>query len=179
MTEMHIGAFPEPQGNNENSGEDLSAALACRYCGNIIYEGQAGANPTLHADCPRGRWYPEMPPSFPGETPEQYTDRLTGADRTNRQPYDHKRNRQCSIGYHDKCSDGKYGEYTGACECPHHTDPDYLTAEEEDRAVVRSEIERLITDAIYDARNAGLTITHAAQDASEKIVAMLVEEEYL
>lgn len=127
----------------------------------------------------KGRWYPEMPPALNGETPEQYTDRLTGADRTDRRPYDHKRNRQCSIGYHDECSDGRYGDYTGECECPHHTDPDYLTGEEQERADIRAEIQRLVTDAVYDARNAGLTITHAAQDASEKIVAMLVEEEYL
>lgn len=127
----------------------------------------------------KGRWYPEMPPALNGETPEQYTDRLTGADRTDRRPYDHKRNRQCSIGCHDECSDGRYGDYTGECECPHHTDPDYLTGEEQERADIRAEIQRLVTDAVYDARNAGLTITHAAQDASEKIVAMLVEEEYL
>lgn len=52
-----------------------------------------------------------------GETPEKYTDRLTGADRTDRRPYDHERNRQCSIGYHDECSDPDGVN----CECPCHT----------------------------------------------------------
>lgn len=66
----------------------------------------------------RGRWYPEMPPSLPGEDDGAYTDRLTGADGTDRRPYDHKRNRQCSIGYHDECSDPK-GE---VCKCPCHTE---------------------------------------------------------
>ncbi|HTY35375.1 hypothetical protein [Mycobacterium sp.] len=56
---------------------------------------------------------------LPGETPDAYTDRLTGADRTNRRPYDHRRNRQCSIGYHDECSD-PVGE---TCECPCHMTP--------------------------------------------------------
>lgn len=64
----------------------------------------------------RGRWYPEMPPALPGETDEQYTDRLTGADGTGRRPYDHPRNRQCSIGWHEECSDPA-GE---RCKCPCH-----------------------------------------------------------
>jgi hypothetical protein len=64
----------------------------------------------------RGRYYPEMPPAFPGETDDEYTDRLTGADQTDRRPYDHKRFRQCSIGYHKECTDPS-GEY---CKCPCH-----------------------------------------------------------
>jgi len=64
----------------------------------------------------KGRWYPELAPVLPGENPGTYTDRVTGADRTNRVPYDHRRNRQCSIGYHDECSDPD-GE---TCECPCH-----------------------------------------------------------
>lgn len=63
-------------------------------------------------------WYPELPPALAGETDEAYTDRLTGADGTDRVPYDHRRNRQCSIGYHDECSD-PLGE---RCECPCHTE---------------------------------------------------------
>ena len=66
----------------------------------------------------RGKWYPEMPPVLDGEDAGQYTDRLTGADRTNRVPYHHKRNRQCSIGYHSECSDPA-GE---SCECPCHVE---------------------------------------------------------
>lgn len=69
-----------------------------------------------------GRWYPNQPPKLPGETPEQYTDRLTGADGTNRRPYDHRRNRQCSIGWHEECSDQFH---TGRCECPHHEEVRY------------------------------------------------------
>jgi len=66
----------------------------------------------------RGTWYPTLPPSLPGETDDTYTDRLTGADGTDRSPYSHSRKRQCSIGYHTECSDP-----AGAtCECPHHTD---------------------------------------------------------
>jgi len=62
----------------------------------------------------RARWFPEMPPSLDGETSEQYTDRLTGADGTGRVPYDHRRNRQCSIGWHGECS-------LNRCDCPCHT----------------------------------------------------------
>jgi len=63
----------------------------------------------------RARWYPSPPPALDGEDDAAYTDRLTGADGTGRWPYDHPRGRQCSIGYHSKC--------TGSpCECPHHAD---------------------------------------------------------
>ena len=57
-----------------------------------------------------------MTESLPGETDAQYTDRLTGADKTGRRPYAEHRLRQCSIGYHDECSDPT-GEI---CECPCH-----------------------------------------------------------
>ena len=82
----------------------------------------------------RGRWYPEMPPALPGETDDQYTDRLTGADGTDRRPYDHPRNRQCSIGYHDECSDPD-GE---RCKCPCHTAAATLSTivEPDDRVAV-------------------------------------------
>lgn len=126
-----------------------------------------------------GQHYPQMPPSFPDETPGEYTDRLTGADRTDRRPYDHPRNRQCSIGYHDECSDGKWSDYTGECRCPHHTDPNYRTEVEQEQDSVCDEIERIVKDAIYDARNAGTTIDAGARDAAEKITAMLIEGEYL
>lgn len=55
-----------------------------------------------------------MPPMLPAETLEQYTDRLTGADGGT-PPYPEHRNRQCSIGYHDECTDTK-----GKCKCPCH-----------------------------------------------------------
>lgn len=65
----------------------------------------------------RDSWYPQMPPTLDGETPDAYTNRLTGADNTNRRPYNHARNRQCSIGYHDECSDRGH---TGQCQCSCH-----------------------------------------------------------
>lgn len=68
------------------------------------------------ASVARAEHYPEMPPMLDGETAAQYTDRLTGADRTDRRPYDHPRNRQCSIGYHGECTDPS-GE---RCKCPCH-----------------------------------------------------------
>jgi len=66
----------------------------------------------------RARWYPKQPPMLPGEDQFAYTDRLTGADRTGRVPYDHDRNRQCSIGWHMECSDPA-GD---VCMCPCHDD---------------------------------------------------------
>lgn len=67
----------------------------------------------------KGRYYPDMPPPLPDERADEYTNRLTGADRTDRRPYDHARFRQCSIGYHDECSDPAGYE----CGCPCHTTP--------------------------------------------------------
>lgn len=63
----------------------------------------------------RGRWYPNMPPPLPGETDEQYTNRMLGVGGSS--PYDHSRNRQCSIGWHEECSDR---DNSGRCECPCH-----------------------------------------------------------
>lgn len=67
----------------------------------------------------KARWYPAPPPPLEGEG-DEYTDRLTGADRTGRSPYDHPRNRQCSIGYHGECTDPQGQQ----CKCPHHTEQD-------------------------------------------------------
>jgi hypothetical protein len=66
-----------------------------------------------------------MPPALPGESDDAYTDRLTGADRTGRVPYDHRRNRQCSIGYHGECSERRITDpsITRNCECPCHAEP--------------------------------------------------------
>jgi hypothetical protein len=66
----------------------------------------------------RARWFPEKPPMLPGEGNDAYTNRLTGADGTDRVPYDHHRNRQCSISWHGECTDpaGK------TCKCPCHTE---------------------------------------------------------
>jgi len=64
----------------------------------------------------RARHFPGMPPRLPGETSDAYTNRLTGADRAGRIPYDHRRNRQCSIGWHSECSDPA----GTSCDCPCH-----------------------------------------------------------
>ncbi len=56
-----------------------------------------------------------MPTWLSGESVSAYTDRLTGADG-GATPFDHKRFRQCSIGWHDECSDPDGDE----CECPCH-----------------------------------------------------------
>lgn len=69
-----------------------------------------------------GRWYPNQPPALPGEDDDAYTNRLLGAGGATR-PYDHSRNRQCSIGWHDECSDrrniGAIDKADG-CGCPCH-----------------------------------------------------------
>ena len=65
----------------------------------------------------RARHFPQMPPALPGEGDGAYTDRLTGADGAGQIPYDHSRNRQCSIGYHGECSDPS----GSVCKCPCHT----------------------------------------------------------
>lgn len=75
-------------------------------------------------DVERGIHYPDVPQTLPGESAEQYTDRLTGADGTGRRPYDHERHRQCSIGYHNECSERLETIVSGGCECPCHIDRD-------------------------------------------------------
>jgi hypothetical protein len=69
----------------------------------------------------RGRWYPNRPPAFPGESDDAYTNRLLGIGDT--YPYDHRRGRQCSIGWHEECSDPS----GASCECPCH--PERVNAE--------------------------------------------------
>lgn len=68
------------------------------------------------AESMRKNYYPNMPPWLEGEQRDAYTDRLTGADGTGRQPYNHRRFRQCSIGWHFECTDPNGEE----CECPCH-----------------------------------------------------------
>lgn len=65
----------------------------------------------------KGRWYPMTPPTLPDETPEQWTNRMLGVEGADRRPYDHRRNRQCSINWHNECSDR---EHAGECGCPCH-----------------------------------------------------------
>lgn len=65
----------------------------------------------------KGHWYPMNPPALPGESDDEYTNRLLGARGEHLRPYDHRRNRQCSIGWHEECSDR---EHSGRCGCPCH-----------------------------------------------------------
>lgn len=60
---------------------------------------------------PPGRWYPQHPPRLPLESADDYTNRLLAGG-----VYDHRRGRQCSIGWHAECSDP-----SGlGCQCPCH-----------------------------------------------------------
>lgn len=69
-----------------------------------------------------GRWYPNQPPMLDGETDDAYTNRLLGIGGS--YPYDHRRGRQCSIGWHVECSNRSNTPnipgVTDVCECPHH-----------------------------------------------------------
>ena len=68
-------------------------------------------------------YYPKMPPMLPGENGDEYTDRLTGADKTRRVPYNHRRNRQCALGWHHECTD----PVGIRCECPCHDHAQVVT----------------------------------------------------
>ena len=68
----------------------------------------------------KARWYPSPAPGLDGESADAYTDRLTGALGAELRPYDHARNRQCSIGYHMECS--RWRDEAPGCECPCHAD---------------------------------------------------------
>lgn len=124
----------------------------------------------------KGRYYPEMPPLLDGETIEQYTDRLTGADGTGRVPYDHRRFRQCSIGWHAECSDNGASEGERECECPHHVeDPDGSDELDRDAAI---EIARaIIKDKLYDAVRQGLSMDDAVDVAAEAVIDALFQED--
>jgi hypothetical protein len=118
----------------------IAAGVNCLIC--LGWLGARHATPPVIV---KGSWFPQHPPTLNGETNEAYTDRLTGAatmkylrehgadmgrltfaDVLTAQvppevtmPYDHTRNRRCSINYHDECSDPA-GE---SCECPCHRQP--------------------------------------------------------
>jgi len=88
----------------------------------------------------KARWFPRQPPAYDGEDDDAYTNRLTGADGGGG-PYDHARNRQCSIGWHDECSENNLPELaadaelrasTRHCHCPHHTTPGRLEVQVDD-----------------------------------------------
>lgn len=76
------------------------------------------------AEVVKGKWYPAPPPALPDESDVDYTNRVLGL-QGNECPYDHARNRRCSIGYHRECSDrhaGTGADYSGDCQCPCHFD---------------------------------------------------------
>lgn len=111
----------------------------------------------------KGRWYPDMPPGLPGETDEQYTDRLTGADGTDRRPYDHTRFRQCSIGYHGECSRLRTGDE--GCQCPCH-DETVEDAEESGTALERA-VAELTKKAWFEDAHGEVVLLSDATDALE------------
>lgn len=66
-----------------------------------------------------GQWYPVPPPARTGEGQVSYTERMLGRNG-HVSPFDHERNRQCALGFHNECSDK-----TGVtCRCPHHREPE-------------------------------------------------------
>ena len=69
----------------------------------------------------KSRWYPSPAPCLEGEDDDTYTNRLIGALGEDVRPYDHARNRQCSIGWHTECSE-RHLLVQANCECPCHRD---------------------------------------------------------
>lgn len=120
---------------------------------------QANSRPAPH-----GRWYPEMPPAHDGETDEAYTNRLLGVGQPS--PYDHPRNRQCSIGWHDECSDRSGGR----CLCPCHPLGIRATAGLADPA----EFERRVSAAFLELVNHG-GFPHVAEGTAREIVRVMLE----
>jgi hypothetical protein len=89
----------------------------------------------------KGLWYPEMPPMLGDEDIDHYTQRLTGSLGYELCPYDHHRKRQCSIGFHDECSDPR-GE---RCKCPCHQGGS--TEETVAAAVLRSAVATIVASS--------------------------------
>lgn len=90
----------------------------------------SGSDTPPAAVAAKGMFFPEMPPALPGETDDQYTNRLTGYSGEDLIPYDHDRNRQCSIGWHEECSERDLSPFEARadleksgrhCKCPCHT----------------------------------------------------------
>lgn len=78
----------------------------------------AARNGNVHV----GRFYPSMPPALVGEDHTTYSNRLLGIGGV--RPYDHARGRQCSLGWHDECSQNGVPAGERRCQCPHHTTVD-------------------------------------------------------
>lgn len=86
---------------------------------------------TMDSIIVKGLWYPRGAPTLPGETAEVWTQRMLGAEGEDRRPYDHRRNRQCSIGWHNECSDRQHLGVTNkaeGCGCPCHEERLYAAA---------------------------------------------------
>jgi hypothetical protein len=156
---------------NEFTVQDLDG-------GNVInFTSSRGRECRVHARCPKGSYYPEMPPKFVDETHDQYTDRLTGADGTDRRPYDHNRYRQCSLGWHDECSAERVGEVgPDGCACPHHTDPDYRTLDEQERDEYVAEATRIIR-SVFAAAKLPEELDDASFVAAESVVRLFDEDD--
>ena len=74
----------------------------------------------------------DMPPKKTDETLEQYTDRLTGNGDV---PPPYCRNRQCSIGWHNECTDPAGKRCKCPCHCPPHATGERGWVKEEWRLV--------------------------------------------
>lgn len=71
-------------------------------------------------ELPAGNWYPAMPESE-GQSAAEWTDWILGNRDT---LFNHRRGRQCNIGWHNECSNRTNAPYipgvTDVCACPHH-----------------------------------------------------------
>lgn len=115
----------------------------------------------------KGRWYPDMPPMLDGEDSNRYTNRLLGAYGDEMRPYDHHRNRQCSTGWHEECSDPA-GEQ---CKCPCHHDPTAIGLSpvylRQEKSSVLALASRLTTDkAIPEAVTANAAVLQKWMEAA-------------
>lgn len=123
----------------------------------------------------RARHFPGLPPRLPGESDDAYTDRLTGADGTNCVPYDHHRNRQCSIGWHSECGDRGLGlvsswsvlnETARRCKCPCHTEAGSLRQRAHDLEAEAAEHNEFLNDLLANADDSWCT------DAPAEVIAI-------
>lgn len=70
----------------------------------------------------KGSYYPNMPPLLDGEDNDHYSNRLIGVYGEDERPYDHRRNRQCALGWHNECSERTIIDADDRrCQCPCHS----------------------------------------------------------
>lgn len=68
-----------------------------------------------------GAYYPTMPPLLDGEDHDHYSNRLIGVYGPAAYPYNHVRNRQCALGWHNECSERSETDPSERqCQCPCH-----------------------------------------------------------